>query len=91
MATTIVELVERHRAFNAAYAAAEFVGQKGEADFLAVADTQAGDILDINPPPIANRADLIAALQYIADDTDFVQEAHIRLLRSALAYLEGRA
>lgn len=88
---TVSELAERHKAYLAAYSAAPINSQSDEETFFATADTKAGDILDITPPPITSRADLIAALHYIADDTDFAQEAHVRLLRSALAYLEGRA
>ena len=91
MAVTIAELVERHRAFAAAYAAAPINGQEEEGAFLASADTEAGDILASDPPPIASRADLVAALQHIAEDEDFVQKPHARLLRLALAYLDERA
>ncbi len=92
-AATMAALVERNRAYLAAYCAADFEagGREAEKAFLATADTEAGDILYQDPPPVRSHADLMAALQHVADDSDFIDKGHERILRQALRFLAARA
>lgn len=87
MAETMTALVERDRAFKAAYAAADFDAGPSEDEMLASPEAKAGRTIEADPPCLRDKADLVAAIRYVADDVDFLQVGHGRVLARALEYL----
>ncbi|WP_062018142.1 hypothetical protein [Aureimonas sp. AU4] len=89
MAETMTALVERHRTYLAALTAGCKTdwSREVEAAFYATADTEAGDIIENDPPRLQDHADLLAAIRYVADDVDFLQKGHARVLARAVEYL----
>lgn len=90
MAETMTALVERNRAHLAAHSAAcaqPDWNRETEADFFASADTAAGTTIEADPPRLRDKADLVAAISYVAEDVDFLQPGHGRVLARVLEYL----
>lgn len=90
MAETMTALVERNRAHLAAHSAAcaqTDWNRETEAAFFASADTAAGTTIEANPPRLRDKTDLVAAISYVAEDVDFLQPGHGRVLARVLEYL----
>lgn len=84
-------LYERDRRHQEAYRAAPDSEDPDSVTFFEANDGAAGLALCNDPPRITSTAGLRAAIACVADDGGYVQAAHARILRQALAYLDGRA
>lgn len=89
MAETMTALVERHRAYLAAYSAADFGSDQiaGEEAWLATADTEAADLIEGETPRLLDKTDLLAAVSYLIEDRGFIQQGHRNILQRVMEYL----
>ncbi|MCL8385861.1 hypothetical protein [Xanthobacter aminoxidans] len=90
----LIGLIQTYRAGTAAYGSDEKVGTGDDAyDARREAETwgAAYAVLTEAPPPALTFAGAVAAVRLVVDEEGETGEAHIPLLRAALAYLERDA
>ncbi|WP_152044508.1 hypothetical protein [Aureimonas psammosilenae] len=87
----MVEAITEHRAWLKAYGAAPFDGRSEEEMWLEANPDDAGERLHQMPPMPTTKAGAVAAIRFVMEDRDYIQASHARILKQALAYLEGGA